>query len=103
MQESQLMWIKPDMAVYDREGHTLGTVSHVYRHSLVAAGDNAGLWHADDRIEVSTGLLGLGRHLFIPLDAIADVTHESLVVKQSKHEIDDLGWDTKPTALAEER
>jgi len=90
------------MDVYDSEGHKVGAISHVYRHSLIAAGEVAGSWHADDRIEVSTGLFGLGTHLYVPFDAVDEVTHAAVTLTQTKREIDDLGWERKPSTLPEE-
>jgi hypothetical protein len=100
MQEWQLTWIKPDMDVCDFDGKKIGTVAHVYRHEL-AADATDGPAHERDVIEVKTGLLGLGSHYWVPLDAVQDVTHEAVFLNKGRDELKDLGWDARPEGLAQ--
>jgi hypothetical protein len=53
----------------------------------------------EDILQVKTGLLGLGKHYYIPFSAIQDVTSGCVFVDQSKDRIDDMGWDVRPDYL----
>jgi hypothetical protein len=103
MHEWQLTWIKPDMDVYDSNGERIGAVAHVYRPELAAVESAAegGPPHEQDVLEVKTGLLGLGKHYYIPLRAVQDVTHAVVTLAQRSDELASLGWDTKPAHLEE--
>jgi hypothetical protein len=50
-------------------------------------------------MEVKTGLLGLGAHLFIPLSAIQETLNDCVFVARPKEEFESLGWDDKPAYL----
>ena len=52
-------------------------------------------------MEVKTGLLGLGAHLFIPLSAIQETLNDCVFVAPPKEEFESLGWDDKPAYLDE--
>jgi hypothetical protein len=94
MEERGVQRIESGMEVYDRDGHKLGTVAHV--HELDAPGRRGYL-------EVATGLLGrlgLGRHLFVPLEAIREVTEGGVFLAADKAEADRADWHTRPAALA---
>src|SRR5687768_8580299 len=88
--------ITPGMEVYDTFDHKLGTVDHVHEGS-VAPGELVG---ANDVMEVKTGFLGLGKHLFIPRSAVRDVTEGGVFVAASREEISHHGWDQRPATLA---
>jgi PRC-barrel domain len=94
MEERGVQRIESGMEVYDRDGHKLGTVAHV--HELDAPGPRGYL-------EVATGLLsrlGLGRRLFVPLEAIRDVTEGGVFLTAGRAEADRADWHTRPAALA---
>jgi len=46
-------------------------------------------------VEVKTGLLGLGRHLYIPISAVDAVTDEGIFVATKKEELA-AEWSRKP-------
>ncbi len=50
-------------------------------------------------MEVKTGFLGLGKHLFIPRSGIRDVTEGGVFVAASRDEIHQHGWDHRPATL----
>jgi len=102
MQERYLGRIEPDMDVCDINGDKVGTVAHVYRYDLALVGDAAGETRAprDEVIEVKTGFLGLGKHLFIPMGAVEDVTQSCVFLSKTsddvKHNED---WQQRPSHL----
>jgi hypothetical protein len=55
----------------------------------------------DDILEVKTGIFGLGKHFYVPFDAIQDVTSECVFVKEPKDRVENMGWDVKPDHLDE--
>lgn len=97
--------IEPDMEVCDVGGDKVGTIARVYRHADASAGASApgpGVPSPrDDVIEVKTGLLGLGAHLFIPLSAIQETLDDCVFVARPKEEFESLGWHDKPAYLDE--
>ena len=93
MEERGLQRIVTGTDVYDRDGHKLGTVAHV--HELDTPGRSGYL-------EVASGFLsrlGLGRHLYVPLEAVRDVTEGGVFLSAGKDEADHADWHTRPAAL----
>ena len=88
--------IAPGMEVYDTFDHKLGTVAHLHEGPLGPGGAPG----ANDVVEVKTGFLGLGKHLFIPRSGIRDVTEGGVFVAASREEIQQHGWDQRPASLA---
>jgi len=98
--------LEPGMDVCDVDGNKFGSISRVYRHEMAAAMTNAstsnvGTMPREEILEVKTGLLGLGTHLYVPFSAIQDVTSGCVFVNESKDRVDDMGWDVKPDYLEE--
>ena len=78
--------IASGMEVYDRDNHKLGRVAHVHELDAPAGAGAAG---RRGYLEVATGLLsrlGLGRHLFVPLEAIRDVTEGGVFLTAGRAE-----------------
>jgi hypothetical protein len=101
MLERQLGQIKPDMDVCDMSGDKVGTIAHIYRHTKVASGESGsttigGRPPEDGVIEVKTGFLGLGSHLYIPFSAVQETLNDCVFVSKSKEEFERLGWHDKP-------
>jgi hypothetical protein len=99
MEQREFERIEPGMDVYDRDSHKLGTVAHV--HDLTPTGPAGGAGRRG-YLEVATGLLarfGLGRHLFVPLEAVRDVTPGGLFLTASRAEVDRADWHTRPADL----
>jgi hypothetical protein len=111
VQERYLGRMEPDMDVCDMNGDKIGTVAHVYRHEIspVAAGSttegtpttpaSASETSMDDFIEVKTGFLGLGKHLYVPRREIQEVTQGCVFLGRAKDDLESLGWTTKPEHL----
>jgi len=101
MLERQLGQIKPDMDVCDITGDKVGHIAHVYRHTKVVSGESSpttisGLPPEDGLIEVKSGFLGLGTHLYIPFSAVQETLPASVFVSKPKEEFERLGWHDKP-------
>jgi hypothetical protein len=110
MQEQDLGRLKPDMDVCDLSGDKVGTISRVYRHADGAVGAGGAEATApprelprDEVMEVKTGFLGLGSHLYIPLSAVQDTLEDCVFVSKPKEEFEGLGWHDKPAYLDELR
>ena len=108
MQEPQLGRLRPDMDVCDIAGDKVGTIAHIYRYADadVGAGTAAAAGERppyEEVIEVKTGFLGLGSHLYIPLSAVQDTLDECVFLSRPKHEFEGLGWHEKPTHFDEPR
>ena len=85
MEERGMQQINSGTEVFDRDGHKLGTVSHV--HELDAPG-------ARGYLEVATGFLsrlGLGKHLYVPLEAVRDVTEGGVFLSAGRDQADQNG------------
>ena len=108
MQEGQYLGrLEPGMDVCDVDGNKFGSIARVFRYEMATARTGAppdvrvDTMPREEIIETKTGLLGLGKHLYIPFSAIQDVTSGCVFVNQPKDHIDDQGWDVKPDYLEE--
>ena len=106
MQEARYLGhLEPGMDVCDVDGNKFGTIGRIYRHELAmataGASDTTSAAPHEDIIETKTGLLGLGKHMYIPFNAIQDVTSGCVFVNLPKDRIDEQGWDVKPDYLDE--
>ncbi len=54
----------------------------------------------DEILEVKTGLLGLGKHLYVPMSAVQEVLPESVFLSRPKEEFESLGYYEKPAQLS---
>jgi len=106
MQEGKYLGhLEPGMDVCDVDGNKFGGISRVFRHEMAAVGGGGtttmeAMPH-DDLLEVKTGLLGLGKHLYVPFSAIQDVTSGCVFVNMPKERIDEMGWEVKPDYIDE--
>jgi hypothetical protein len=103
MSERYLGRIVPDMEVCDINGSKIGTIAHVYRHELAttASGGLPSEQVPEDVIEVKSGFLGLGKHYYIPLSAVQEVTSGCVFLTKTQDELQSLGWDRRPEHLPE--
>ena len=83
--------IRSGMDVCDVGGDKIGSVGEVHHVSQVA--DPAAASVPDEIVEVKTGLLGLGKRLYVPLSAVQEVLAESifLPVRSNMGEVDKRG------------
>jgi hypothetical protein len=95
--------LEPGMDVCDLDGNKFGTIERAFRHDVapLEATDTSavGTMTREDILQVKTGLLGLGKHYYVPFSAIQDVTSGCVFVNQSKDHIDEMGWDVRPDYL----
>ena len=77
--------IAPGMDVCDVSGEKVGTVTRVHR----------------EVIEVKTGPFGLGKHLYVPPNAVDGVTEAGVILRHPKQEFHDVGLDARPDQLTD--
>jgi hypothetical protein len=104
MTDQYLGRLIPNLDVCDIDGQKIGTVAHVYRDEFASALEQAGAsgepaeQSSSGVLEVKTGLLGLGEHLYIPIDAIDNATAQCVFVTRKKKELAQ-EWHHKPEYL----
>ena len=96
--------LEPGMDICDINGDKVGSLVRVYRHELAPAntdGQEGGVATAphEEILEIKTGLLGLGKHYYVPFGAIEDVTSGCVFLKQPKDAVEHQGWDKRPSYL----
>src|SRR3954465_13312831 len=92
--------IVPGMDVCDVTGEKVGSISHIYRFDE-ATEDATPARTGDELIEVKTGFLGLGKHLYIPMSAVQEVLTDSIFLSKSRESFGELGYEEKPAHFAE--
>jgi hypothetical protein len=90
--------IRPGMEVCDVGGDKIGSVSEVHRFSELP--DPAAASVPDEILEVKTGLLGLGKRLYVPMSAVQEVLTESIFLSSPKEEFTSRGYYEKPAHLS---
>ena len=53
----------------------------------------------DEILEVKTGFLGLGKHLYVPVSDVQEVLRESIFLSRPKYDFEALGYHTKSPHL----
>lgn len=106
MQEGRYLGhLEPGMDVCDVDGNKIGSINRIYRHEMatVGTGDSGtpSTMPREEILEVKTGLLGLGKHLYVPFGSIQDVTSGCVFVNVPKERVEDAGWEVKPDYLDE--
>jgi hypothetical protein len=102
MQEQRYLGrLEPGMDVCDLDGNKFGAIERAYRHDMASdpASTSVGTMTREDILQVKTGLLGLGKHYYVPFSAIQDVTSGCVFLNQPKERIDEMGWDVRPDDL----
>lgn len=78
------------MDVCDVSGEKVGTVARVHHPTAT-----------QEVIEVKTGPLGLGKHLFVQTEQVDAVTEAGVILRHAKQEFHDAGLDAKPDGLTD--
>ena len=100
MHDRYLGRIERGMDVCDVNGARIGRVAHVYRYDLARIGGaDTSQQPCDEIVEVKTGFLGLGKHLYVPLRALQDVTLDHVVLNTTADDAWQSGWDEQPPHL----
>ena len=90
--------LRAGMDVCDVGGDKVGSVGEV--HHLSQSPDPAAASVPDEILEVKTGLLGLGKHLYVPMSDVQEVLTESVFLSRPKEEFESLGYYEKPAQLS---
>ena len=90
--------IRPGMGVCDVGGDKIGSVAELHRFSQPP--DPAAASVPDEILEVKTGLLGLGKHLYVPMSDVQEVLTESVFLSRPREEFESLGYYEKPAQLS---
>lgn len=80
--------VRQGMTVYDVDGDKIGSVDEL-------AGGGASY------MKVKTGLLGLGGHWYIPVNAVREVRSDAVYLNVDKDDAERLGWSAPPTAASQ--
>jgi hypothetical protein len=86
------------MEVCDVGGDKVGSVGEV--HHLGPLPDQPAASVPDEILEVKTGLLGLGKHLYVPMSDVQEVLTESVFLSRPREEFESLGYYEKPAQLS---
>jgi hypothetical protein len=92
--------ITPGMDVCDVTGEKVGSITHIYRFDE-ATDENTPARAGDEFIEVKTGFMGFGKHLYIPMSAVQEVLTDSIFLSKSRESFEELGFENKPAHFAE--
>jgi hypothetical protein len=86
------------MEVCDVGGDKVGSVGHL--HHVSQSPDPAAASVPDEILEVKTGLLGLGKHLYVPMGDVQEVLPGSVFLSRPREEFESLGYYEKPAHLS---
>ena len=87
------------MDICDVGGDKIGNVAVFHR--VVTLPDPAAASAPEETLEVKTGLLGLGKRLYVPMSAVQEVLTESIFLTRPKEEFESLGYYEKPAHLSQ--
>lgn len=90
--------IHPGMDVCDVRGNKIGTIDHIHGFTHQLDQPNGSV--AEEVLEIKTGLLGLGKRLYVPRSAVQEVLVASLFLSVPKDELEALGYYQKPAQLS---
>lgn len=76
--------IQPGFSIVGKDGREIGKIASCTQQYC----------------EVTTGIFGLGRTLYVPMGAITTSQGSTVYVDASSDQIDQLGWDKPPTGQA---
>jgi hypothetical protein len=95
MQQQDLLTMVHDgMHVEDADGDSVGTVAELCLP--VSAGTDPRAVSKAAYIKVSVGLMSLGGHWYIPLDAVRTVVDDRVILDVDQTKLGDLGYDKPP-------
>jgi hypothetical protein len=97
LEQGYLRRIEPGMDVCDVGGDKVGTVAHVHRYERPPSEAPPG----EEILEVKTGFLGLGAHLYVPLSAVQEVLEGGVFLGTPKEAFKAAGWYDQPAHLAQ--
>jgi hypothetical protein len=92
--------ITPGMDVCDVTGEKVGSIAHIYRTGD-ATEEGTPAHTGEELLEVKTGFMGLGKHLYIPVSAVQEVLTDSIFLSKSRETFEELGYENKPEHVAQ--
>jgi hypothetical protein len=96
--------IRSGIGVCDVSGAKMGSVAHVYRYTEAHLGEAGAVAarRGKEIVEIKTGPLGLGKHLYIPLEAIDCLNDagDTLTLNVGKNQLEP-AWQSRPSYLHE--
>jgi hypothetical protein len=102
MRERYLGRVDAGMDVCDIRGEKIGTIARIHRDATTAGVSGAPFAPskpAGETLEVTTGFLGLGKHFYVPREAVKDGAAGSVFLGIAREELQEHGWDRKPAGL----
>ena len=95
--------ITPGMDVCDVTGEKVGSIAHIYRfdEGTETTDEATPTRTGEEFLEVKTGFLGLGKHYYIPMNAVQEVLTDSIFLSKSRESFAELGFEEKPAHFAE--
>ena len=99
MEERFVGQLAPGTEVCDTDGMKVGSVARTYRRDPQRQAPSAGAALPREYMEVKTGLLGMGKHYYVPLDAVETVTDDEVVLDRRRDDLDREGWNWRPPDL----
>jgi len=90
--------ILPGMDVCDVGGDKIGSIAQVHRRSVPIDAFDVAV--PDEIVEVKTGFLGLGKHLYIPMSDVHEVLPESVYLARAKEQLKSLGYYSRPDHIS---
>jgi hypothetical protein len=105
MHERYMGRLQPGMDVCDSKGSRFGSVARIYRYDAGDAGTTSAdgtvvvATARDEILEVKTGMFGLGKHFFVPLSLIHDVTGDSVFLSINSYDDELARFKARPEYL----
>jgi hypothetical protein len=90
------------MDVCDSKGSRIGSVARIFRYDAGNSDSRVGgglVTARDEILEVKTGLFGLGRRFYMPLEIIQEVAGDSIFLAIESFQDDMRGFEAKPDYL----
>ncbi len=94
--------IRQGMDVFDLDGDKIGKVNQI--HVPAGVTGKAGVAGTapvgfQGVLHVDTGILGLGKDLWIPFGSISEIRGKGVFLDVDKDDVDTMGWDHRPNWL----
>jgi hypothetical protein len=88
-QQGRASVAREGMDVVDQAGEKMGTIREIF----APAGTR------EEYLKVDTGVLGLGKDLFVPSSQIRALTERGVVLNAAKDQLEQMGWDRRPAFI----
>lgn len=100
MNERFWTMLRDDMEVCDANGDRVGKISKIYQPVAVTSAASASSEPGGTAyMKVDPGFFSFQGDLYIPTDAISDVSGDQVILSTDKDHLDAMGWNHKPDFL----